>query len=156
MQRNLEFQTTDKIPIQTEDDLILYADRVVGSVTAMVCYLAWHILVQGPPADRMERSCTLIKAREMGQALQLVNIARDVHTDAVIGRCYIPMEMLEKGDLDALLKGTAHAPGGGSYARYTLPLLSIADEMRQSSEDPNRGTATRSKSGNKSDGGKLL
>ncbi len=130
---DLEFsRKVDNTPIQTQEDLILYADRVAGSVAAMVCHLAWHILVEKPPS-RTQMRHILTKAREMGQALQLVDIARDVHTDALLGRCYLPLDMLAHGDLDALLNGPDHTPKGGSYARYTLPLLSMADDLREES-----------------------
>jgi 15-cis-phytoene synthase/lycopene beta-cyclase len=86
-------------------------------------------------------------ARKMGRALQLVNIARDVAKDAAIGRLYIPLSAFASPNdiLDILLypptspASTAEPEAkehvGKVYARYNLPLLDLADELRSESED---------------------
>lgn len=111
-------------PIRTHNDLILYADRVAGSVADMICHLAWAILQDehGATPDA-GRGKIIEKAREMGQALQLVNIARDIRTDALLGRLYIPLEEIDELDLMA----------ERDYARWTLPLLATANRLRQGS-----------------------
>lgn len=122
-------------PIKTQDDLILYADRVAGSVADMICHLAWAVMEDedGYKPDP-ERKKILGKAREMGQALQLVNIARDIRTDAILQRLYIPLDTFEgrKHDLDVLLSVDTVIPPG-AYAQYTLPLLWTANKLRQES-----------------------
>lgn len=123
-------------PIATQEDLLLYADRVAGSVADVVCHLAWRILQdETPTATTTERRNTIKSARQMGRALQLVNIARDVHTDAVMNRVYVPLEAFanSQDDLRGLLTAPRHAPPKGSYASYTLPLLDMAERMRAES-----------------------
>jgi 15-cis-phytoene synthase/lycopene beta-cyclase len=111
-------------PIKTHDDLILYADRVAGSVADMICHLAWAILEDehGKKPDP-ERKKIIGKAREMGQALQLVNVARDIRTDALLQRLYIPLTEFDNLDLMA----------DRDYSRYTLPLLATANKLRDGS-----------------------
>lgn len=141
---DLSFTATDdgdgsgivqRSPIKTQDDLILYADRVAGSVADMICHLAWAVMEDeyGSKPDP-GRKKILEKAREMGQALQLVNIARDIRTDAILQRLYIPLDTFDdrQADLDALLD---NALGSADYARYTLPLLRTAKKLRQGSTD---------------------
>ena len=112
----------DCSPIKTHDDLILYADRVAGSVADMICHLSWAILQDEDGTKPDEgRGKIIEKAREMGQALQLVNIARDIRTDALLQRLYIPLD--EFDDLDLMAQR--------DYARYTLPLLATANKLRR-------------------------
>ncbi|KAJ9095061.1 hypothetical protein QFC19_007741 [Naganishia cerealis] len=127
--------TNERSPIKTQDDLILYADRVAGSVADMICHLAWAILEdeQGRIPDP-KRKKILGKAREMGQALQLVNVARDIRTDALLRRLYIPLDTFtnRQEDLKALFD-IAEARPSIDYAQYTLPLLFTANKLRQGS-----------------------
>ena len=60
-----------------------YAARVAGSVGAMMC---WIMGLQN--IETLERAC------EMGVAMQLTNIARDVGADAALGRSYLPRRWL--------------------------------------------------------------
>ena len=65
------------------EDLHAYAARVAGSVGAM---MSW---IMGPQSmDTLARAC------ELGVAMQLTNIARDVGHDARIGRLYLPRRWL--------------------------------------------------------------
>lgn len=140
---DLAFTATDaasssihqRSPIKTHDDLILYADRVAGSVADMICHLAWAVLEDenGYKPDP-GRNKILEKAREMGQALQLVNIARDIRTDAKLQRLYIPLDTFEgrQAGLVALLAVDNSIPPD-TYAQYTLPLLKTANQLRQGS-----------------------
>ena len=79
----------------TLDDLLAYAARVAGAVGAMMSLLMG---VREPAA--------LARACELGVAMQLSNIARDVGEDARMGRLYLPRRwMVEAGlDADAWLK----------------------------------------------------
>jgi phytoene synthase len=65
------------------EDVHDYAARVAGSVGAMMC---WIMGLQN--IETLERAC------EMGVAMQLTNIARDVGADAALGRCYLPRRWL--------------------------------------------------------------
>ncbi|NBS07866.1 MAG: phytoene/squalene synthase family protein [Betaproteobacteria bacterium] len=67
------------------EDLHAYAARVAGSVGAM---MSW---IMGP-----QSTDTLARACELGVAMQLTNIARDVGHDASIGRLYLPRQWLSE------------------------------------------------------------
>jgi len=67
----------------TYDDLRLYCYRVAGVVGLMFSHLA------GVSDER-----ALQNAADLGMAMQLTNIARDVLTDLELGRVYLPDEWL--------------------------------------------------------------
>ncbi|MEL6567030.1 MAG: phytoene/squalene synthase family protein [Pseudomonadota bacterium] len=68
---------------QTLEDLHAYAARVAGTVGAMMA------LVMGTRSQT-----ALARATDLGAAMQLTNIARDVGEDARRGRIYLPLEWL--------------------------------------------------------------
>jgi phytoene synthase len=70
-------------------DLLAYAARVAGSVGAMMA-----MLMGVRAADTVARAC------DLGVAMQLSNIARDVGEDARAGRLYLPLQWLEEADID--------------------------------------------------------
>lgn len=71
-------------------DLCAYGARVAGAVGAMMTVL------MGPrDADTLARAC------DLGVAMQLTNIARDVGEDARNGRLYLPSAWLEDARVDA-------------------------------------------------------
>ena len=136
-------------PIQTEADLVLYADRVAGSVADMIIHLTWNVLTSDPITAvdgwtlSPERKETLGMGRKMGQALQLVNIARDVRSDVeAIGRIYIPMQWFQtRNEGRRQINMLAHRPrdleGPGSFdaPSYTLRMLRMAEELKSASRD---------------------
>lgn len=65
--------------IRDEQALLLYCHRAAGTVGLMMCSL---LGVSDPRALRC--------ADALGIAMQLTNIARDVHEDWQAGRCYLP------------------------------------------------------------------
>ena len=72
---------------ESMEDLHGYAARVAGSVGAMMCW------IMGP-----QQASTLARACELGVAMQLTNIARDVGEDARNQRIYLPLQwMREEG-----------------------------------------------------------
>ena len=73
----------------TIDDLHHYCARVAGSVGAM---MAMIMGVRDPHA--------LARACELGNAMQLTNIARDVGEDARRGRLYLPRQWMREAGLD--------------------------------------------------------
>ncbi len=73
----------------TLQEVQAYGARVAGSVGAMMCW------IMGPRDE-----ATLARACELGVAMQLTNIARDVGTDAAIGRLYLPRQWLREEGLD--------------------------------------------------------
>ena len=70
---------------ETFDDLLDYCARVAGTVGAMMC------LIMGKREPE-----TLARACDLGLAMQLTNIARDVGEDALNGRVYLPLQWLRE------------------------------------------------------------
>lgn len=92
-------------------DLHDYAARVAGTVGAMMA-----LLMGVRSAQALARAC------ELGVAMQLSNIARDVGEDARLQRLYLPREwMAEAGiDPDAWLARPAFSPALGGVVRRLL------------------------------------
>jgi len=66
-----------------------YAARVAGTVGAMMA------LLMGA-----DDAATLARASELGVAMQLTNIARDVGEDASAGRLYLPLDWLREAGIE--------------------------------------------------------
>ena len=91
------------------DDLYAYAARVAGSVGAMMAVLMG---VRSP--DALARAC------DLGVAMQLTNIVRDVGEDARAGRVYLPLAWLREAGIDPVALGrmpTASPALAGVVAR---------------------------------------
>jgi len=71
-------------------DLCAYGARVASTVGAMMT-----VLMGARDADTLARAC------DLGVAMQLTNIARDVGEDARNGRLYLPSAWLEDARIDA-------------------------------------------------------
>lgn len=99
---------------ETERDLLLYAFRVASSVGLMMTR------VMGPSSDE-----AYLRAADLGVAMQLTNIARDVGEDAHMGRCYLPADLLDAVGLqrDRLLAPAADPATKEAVRR----LLAMAD-----------------------------
>ncbi len=96
---------------ETFDEVLDYAARVAGTVGVMMC------LIMG----RRDRH-VLERAAELGLAMQLTNIARDVGEDAARGRIYLPLAwMREVGvDPDGFLARPRMSPQLGGVVRRLL------------------------------------
>jgi phytoene synthase len=99
-----------------------YAARVAGSVGAM---MALVMGVRGPEA--------LARACDLGAAMQLTNIARDVGEDARMGRLYLPLDWMNEAGLepDAFLADPLPGP---ALAGVVARLLAEADRLYARSE----------------------
>lgn len=75
---------------ETLSELHAYAVRVAGTVGMLMCLL----MGRREPA-------VLARACDLGVAMQLTNIARDVGEDARLGRLYLPAEWLRDAGIDA-------------------------------------------------------
>ncbi len=86
---------------QTLADLQAYAARVAGTVGAMMT-----VVMGQRDRDVLARAC------DLGVAMQLTNVARDVGEDARRGRIYLPLSWLEeeKTDVDAWLAAPRITP----------------------------------------------
>jgi phytoene synthase len=99
-----------------------YAARVAGAVGGMMSVLL------GQRSEPM-----LARACDLGVAMQLTNIARDVGEDARNGRVYLPLDWLAKEGLDpdALIADPVH---DRRLARVVARLLSEAETLYLRSE----------------------
>lgn len=102
---------------ETLDDVQDYAARVAGTVGAMMSLLMG---VRDAPA--------LARACDLGVAMQLSNIARDVGEDAAMGRLYLPRQWMREAGLDpaAWLAAPAFSP---ALAGVVQRLLDAADTL---------------------------
>jgi 15-cis-phytoene synthase len=75
---------------ETIEQLHAYGARVAGSVGAMMA-----VAMEARDARSLARAC------ELGVAMQLTNIARDVGEDARLGRLYLPRRWLAEAGIDA-------------------------------------------------------
>jgi 15-cis-phytoene synthase len=107
------------------DDLsgvLAYSARVAAAVGAMMC-----VLMRVRDADALARAC------DLGLAMQLTNIARDVGEDARAGRLYLPLDWLSEGgtDPERWLAAPSLSP---AIRTATRRLLSEADRLYARSE----------------------
>lgn len=118
-----------RFPIKNDRDLSAYA-RCVASTVGEMCVrlILFHHRWRDTPVHTQSRSSSRLDyipsdedhlvdaASRMGVALQLVNIARDIHVDARIGRVYIPTSWLTaKGSSpEDLISSLNQAPHEGS------------------------------------------
>ena len=106
---------------QSEADLLRYCYHVAGSVG---CMMAVVMGVAPEDNDTLDRAC------DLGLALQLANIARDIVPDAEVGRCYLPARWLaEEGIEEQDLLEPIHRP---ALARMATRLVTLARRYRQS------------------------
>ncbi len=73
----------------TLEELEAYAARVAGTIGAMMA-----VLMGARSSSALARAC------DLGVAMQLTNIARDVGEDARAGRLYLPLDALQRADID--------------------------------------------------------
>ncbi|HIJ62270.1 MAG TPA: phytoene/squalene synthase family protein [Rhodospirillaceae bacterium] len=102
---------------ETLSDLYAYATRVAGTVGAMMA-----VLMGCHDPEAVARAC------DLGIAMQLTNVARDVGEDARNGRLYLPRSWLwsEGVDPDAWLARPDWTPAIGAAVER---LLAAADEL---------------------------
>jgi len=104
----------------TIEDLLPYCMRVASTVGVIMCQLLGPISREALP-----------HAIDLGIAMQLTNIARDVYEDANQGRIYLPVELFPEGFLSTNIaedckKILTHYP---ALAEPRQKLLSVADRF---------------------------
>lgn len=107
---------------ETIEDLHGYAARVASTVGAMMT------LIMGVrSAEALARAC------DLGVAMQLTNIARDVGEDARAGRLYLPRDWMREEGLnpEGWLRNPKHSTG---LARVVERLLIEADRLYKRAE----------------------
>ena len=100
---------------ETLEDVQDYGARVAGTVGAMMA------LVMGASSPR-----ALARACELGVAMQLTNIARDVGEDARNGRLYLPRQWLREAGIDA--EAWLRAP------RFDTAIAGIVERLLRSAD----------------------
>jgi phytoene synthase len=102
---------------ESMSNLYAYSARVAGTVGTM---MAMIMGVRDPVV--LSRAC------DLGVAMQITNIARDVGEDAGAGRLYLPRELLQEQGVDAdeFLRRPRFSPG---VARVVEQILCAADRL---------------------------
>ena len=93
-----------------------YSARVASAVGAMMC-----VLMRVRDADALARAC------DLGVAMQLTNIARDVGEDARMGRIYLPLDWLDAAGIDHL-----------NFTRDPLPDAAVRGMVKRLLAEANR------------------
>jgi len=88
------FPTGGFTACESSEDLLRYTYQVAGSVGEYWTKVGFTNLGERF-ADPHHASSMLVSGRKLGQALQLINILRDLHEDLPAGRCYLPADELK-------------------------------------------------------------
>lgn len=112
-------QDLEPVKIASEAQLIQYAYHVAGTVGLMMCSVL----------DVTDRKA-LPYAIDLGIAMQLTNIARDVGEDAELGRIYLPSDWL--GNLEPHHIQDPTQTQAQTLKVATRRMLQLADEYYQS------------------------
>jgi 15-cis-phytoene synthase len=120
----LEGLAWDAVGRQYDDfsGVLSYSARVAAAVGAMMC-----VLMRVRDADALARAC------DLGLAMQLTNISRDVGEDARAGRLFLPRDWLRDDGVDPEAFLADPAPHAG-VLRVTRRLLAEADRLYMRAE----------------------
>ncbi|MFK7957833.1 MAG: phytoene/squalene synthase family protein [Lysobacterales bacterium] len=101
----------DERRYETMSELYGYAARVAGTVGVMMA-----MLMGARAADVLARAC------DLGVAMQLTNICRDVGEDARNGRVYLPLDLLREAGVDVpqFLANPVFTPAIGAVVAQVL------------------------------------
>ena len=119
---------------QSFQDLYQYCYRVAGVVGLTITHIFGF-----------EHTRALEMAEKCGIAFQLTNILRDIGEDAVLGRSYLPVELMQQYDVTAedlkqkrvsphlqeLLRDLGRRAHG--YYEFSLPMIELVDRDSRSS-----------------------
>jgi phytoene synthase len=115
------------------DELVLYCRRVAGAI-GRVCLAIFATRGNGAEPNRAQIESL---ADDLGVALQLTNILRDVREDAENGRIYLPGEDLRRFGV------VVELDGDGAMARSAERLAGLAAEQGESLSELVRFEAER-------------
>ena len=107
---------------QSLEELTVYCDRVAVTVGL----IAIRVFVHGQVPDSWEEGRERLFAQQLGMALQLTNIVRDVSEDAQMGRIYLPQHWLASGGI---------AEADILHNRWTPPLGALLRQLADVAED---------------------
>ncbi len=125
----------DEVAYEQIDELVLYCRRVAGAI-GRVCLAIFQTRAArtGGGSDAVGGVAAETLADDLGVALQLTNILRDVREDAQLGRVYLPAEDLRRFGI---------VPADGRADAATV-LAALADEsMREPLDELVRFQARR-------------
>ncbi|NQW70002.1 MAG: phytoene/squalene synthase family protein [Betaproteobacteria bacterium] len=112
---------TKLVRIANEPELLRYCYQVAGTVGLMMCH-----------ALDVKDSNAKSYAIDLGIAMQLTNICRDIKTDALVNRRYIPVNLLGNIEINDLINPNEEQ---ASIIRMAVDsLLRLADSFYQSGE----------------------
>ena len=112
----------EEVRIADMDELIRYCYRVAGTVGLMMCRV---LDVRSPSAYP--------HAVDLGIAMQLTNICRDVLEDAAMGRRYLPSTLI--GDLSPQELINPSSTVRAKIASRVLELLKLSEDYYRSGEE---------------------
>jgi phytoene synthase len=113
----------DQVCLSSEEDLLRYSYRVAGTVGLLMCEVL-----------NSEISDAKLYAIDLGIAMQLTNIARDILEDARMGRRYIPADWVN-GLSPAAICQASEAPDSKNARKIkaaVVRLLELAESFYQS------------------------
>lgn len=115
------------VRVANDDELIRYCYRVAGTVGGMMC-----------PLLGVSSSAALPFAVDLGVAMQVTNISRDILEDARNDRLYIPATRLQAAGIDPAT-AVEHIANGTvdrvALARVVRELLDLADRYYASGDE---------------------
>ncbi len=114
---DIDFTQTKSI-----EELLRYSYQVAGTVGVIICYLL-----------EVTNSDALAAAIDLGIAMQLTNIARDVREDFAQGRIYLPVDLIDRASVTEALSGNLEAQG--RVASAVNEVLAISQTYYRSSEN---------------------
>ena len=121
-------------PIKTPADLERYASCVASTIGELCLSLVYYHDPDKRSTERSTKGQCITAGGRMGRALQYVNIARDVTSDAQDGRCYIPEDWFEGSK-----SIWPHSDSGEEVLQYRWRILDMAftlyGENRDAIED---------------------
>ena len=113
------------VAVETEDELIQYSYHVAGAVGLLMC-----------PVLGCHHQLASKFAMDMGIAMQLTNIARDVLEDAMLGRRYLPAQWVSGMSASTIKQVAAEQDEEGIaiIRQAILRLLMLAERYYKSGE----------------------
>ncbi|KAF2669846.1 Lycopene beta-cyclase [Microthyrium microscopicum] len=123
-------QDTSQWPIRTDMDLEIYGSLVAGTVAHLVMNLVFHHSDHNISSE--DQAKVIKSASDMGTALQLVNIARDVQCDSQIGRVYLPLLALKDEGLQP--RDVLEDANSEQVRRVRMKILSRSFEIYSNSK----------------------
>ncbi|CAO3623937.1 unnamed protein product [Mucor fragilis] len=124
-------------PVKKQKDLLNYAALISGTFgelcTCAIMYKTGRGNWGKQKNNKARNEDVLSRARATGQCLQLINIARDVIADSLVGRCYVPLQYMPypPQNMYHILK-VARNPlmvGEQTLKSFSIRILGLADQI---------------------------